>query len=94
MWMVIYFDDILLISTCLRTIRGTKKDPMAIFKIKDLGHVNTFVGVEFKEVEDGLEPHQRKFTRELLSRFNMIICKPVSTPLTPTQDFEDIVALP
>ena len=94
LWMIIYVDDILLMSTCLKTISAVKQELMSLFKMTDIGQVNVFLGVEFKRVSDGLELSQRKYTRDILAKFNMLQCKPVSTPMTPLQDFSDTTKLP
>lgn len=94
LWLAIYVDDILLMSTCLKTIGEAKEQLMSIFKMKDLGPAKFFLGVEFKRLEDGLELNQRKFTRELLARFNMLESKLVSTPMTPNDDFSEDSPLP
>ena len=56
---------------------------MQVFKIKDLGKAKYFLGVEFIEGREGLMLNQKKYDRELLGRFKMRNCKPVSTPMLP-----------
>ncbi|XP_074271155.1 secreted RxLR effector protein 161-like [Silene latifolia] len=47
----------------------------------DLGLMNFFLGMEVHQAEDGIFISQNKYAREILKRFKMENCKPVSTPL-------------
>ena len=53
------------------------------FDMKDLGPLNFCLGIEFlEEKEKGeIKLCQRKYIKEVLRRFNMEHCKPVSTPM-------------
>jgi len=51
------------------------------FKIKDLGFVNYFLGLEVLQSNQGLILTQRKLTLELVKEFNCDNCTEVITPL-------------
>ena len=51
------------------------------FKIKDLGHVNYFLGLQNEKVEQGMIVHQHRFANELMSLYSMQDYKTVPTPL-------------
>lgn len=41
-----------------------------VFKIKDLGKLHYFLGLEFTEVPDSMVVSQRKFTLDLINEFH------------------------
>nr|GEW87038.1 ribonuclease H-like domain-containing protein [Tanacetum cinerariifolium] len=51
------------------------------FKIKDLGELKYFLGIEVLKVSGGLCLSQRKYCLELLHDFRLLACRPVLTPL-------------
>lgn len=92
--MITYVDGILLISTCLGTFSPVKRDLMSLFKMKDHGEVNVFLGVDFKRVGGGLELSQRNYTRDILAKFKILDCRTATTPTAPLHDFRDAKTLP
>ena len=63
------------------TIEYVKRELMGLFEMRDLGRVSKFLGVQFLHQEDGVFVIQQSYTEEVLKRFGMRDCKPVSTPL-------------
>jgi len=51
------------------------------FKIKDLGALNYFLGMEVLQVIDGIVLAQRKFAQELIAEYQCDVLPPVSCPL-------------
>nr|GEV49774.1 ribonuclease H-like domain-containing protein [Tanacetum cinerariifolium] len=51
------------------------------FKIKDLGELKYFLGIEVLKTKNGLCLNQRKYCLELLHEFGLLACRPVVTPL-------------
>nr|XP_025652119.1 uncharacterized protein LOC112748125 [Arachis hypogaea] len=51
------------------------------FKIKDIGSLKFFLGLEIARCSTGLTIHQRKYILDLLEECGMINCKPTSTPM-------------
>lgn len=49
--------------------------------MKDLGTLN-YLGIEVISVEDGIILTQQKYIIDLLTKTNMLQCKPVSAPMT------------
>jgi len=52
---------------------------MKQFEMTDLGNLNYFLGIEFEMNSQGLIVHQRKYALDVLKRFKMVNCKPIST---------------
>ena len=53
---------------------------MMRFKMKDLGVLSRFLGIQFKCENDCIEMSQSKFVEKILERFNMSDCKPNAVP--------------
>ncbi|GJY24695.1 NAC domain-containing protein [Tanacetum coccineum] len=53
------------------------------FKIKDLGKLKVFLGIEVIETDKELILTQRKYCMELLNEFGLSACKPISIPMPP-----------
>jgi len=62
----VYVDDIILTRDDEVEIEDLKHYLDQVFKIKDLGLVHYFLGIEILQVEKGLLLTQRKFAKELL----------------------------
>ena len=49
------------------------------FQMKELGEFKHFLGLEVDRVKDGLFLCQHKYAKDLLQKFGMLKCKPIST---------------
>jgi len=47
----------------------------------DLGLMKYFLGIEVKQSEDGIFISQERYALEILKKFKMVDCNPVSTPM-------------
>ena len=79
----VYVDDILIATKDHQGMAKLKEDLSKAFKMKDMGAIHYCLGIEFQQnVEDGsITMVQKKYAEEVLTRFGMQDCKPVSTPL-------------
>ena len=77
----LYVDDSLVIGSHLSSIEDFKKKMHSEFEMTDLGHLHYFLGMEFDKTAAGLVMHQKKYVRDMLRRFNMTSCNPVSVPV-------------
>nr|GEY29489.1 hypothetical protein [Tanacetum cinerariifolium] len=48
---------------------------------KDLGKLKYFLGIEVVDIDKGICLNQEKYVLDLLSKYGMLACKPVNTPL-------------
>jgi histone deacetylase 1/2 len=82
MFMLIYVDDIIIVSSSDKAVDALLHDLGLDFALKDLGELHYFLGIEVKKVHDGIVLSQEKYANDLLSRVNMKLCKSVTTPLS------------
>ena len=47
--------------------------------MKELGQLKHFLGLEIDYTHEGLVLHQKRYSRDLLKKFGMVNCKPIST---------------
>ncbi|XP_015166806.1 uncharacterized mitochondrial protein AtMg00810-like [Solanum tuberosum] len=80
---LVYVDDSILTGDCEEEILLTKKNLSVRFQMKELGQINHFLGLEVDCNEEGICLHQKKYSEDLLKKFGMFNCKPISTPLEP-----------
>ncbi|XP_074315683.1 uncharacterized protein LOC141651890 [Silene latifolia] len=83
-YIAVYVDDILLVGDDDNEMAILKAFLDNTFKIKDLGNLSYFLGLEFNHLQDGIAITQAKFTKELLQEFDCINVRPVSCPLDRT----------
>ncbi|XP_019226912.1 PREDICTED: uncharacterized protein LOC109208282 [Nicotiana attenuata] len=80
-FVAVYVDDVLVASTHLQEIESLKTFLHNTFKIKDLGRLHYFLGLEVQYTERGVLMSQRKFTMDLLKEFGCIDSPPMTSPL-------------
>ncbi|XP_035842124.1 uncharacterized protein LOC110922450 [Helianthus annuus] len=79
--LLVYVDDIVLAGNDVNEMGKVKKLLSDSFKIKDLGKLKYFLGIEVLYDKDDVCLNQRKYCLELLNEFGLLGCKPVSTPI-------------
>nr|XP_018634657.1 uncharacterized mitochondrial protein AtMg00810-like [Nicotiana tomentosiformis] len=78
---LVYVDDLLITGDDLSMIEKTKSNLRQYFKIKDLGELKYFLGIEFARNKEGILIHQRKYTLELISDMRLVGAKCVGALL-------------
>lgn len=83
----IYVDDSITASNDIETKRRLKDGLHKRFKMKDLGELKSCVGLRITRNRDKGEIYvdQERHIIDLLNKFNMADCNPVSTPSDPNQ---------
>ncbi|MFS7989377.1 putative RNA-directed DNA polymerase [Helianthus anomalus] len=80
-FLLVYVDDIVLTGNSVAEIEKIKKVLNDTFKIKDLGILKYFLGIEVLYNKNEVVFSQRKYCLELLNEFGYLGCKPVNTPI-------------
>ncbi|XP_015160242.1 uncharacterized mitochondrial protein AtMg00810-like [Solanum tuberosum] len=82
---LVYVDDLIITGSCSTLIEEAKSLLHHHFKIKDLGELRYFLGLEIARSDQGILICQRKFTLDLIADMGLAGSKPASTPLEPNQ---------
>lgn len=80
---LVYVDDILLFSDNDQDLTTFKVKLCNAFKMKDMGPVSKFVGIQIKQTEGKIILDQKDYLQNVLKSYNMEESKPVSTPIEP-----------
>jgi hypothetical protein len=78
---VIYVDDLIFIGDNDVDIFDLKKLLKQKFKMKDLGELRYFLGIEVIQSPKGIWLLQRQYALNKLSEYGMTGCKPILIPL-------------
>ncbi|KAJ0752905.1 putative RNA-directed DNA polymerase [Helianthus annuus] len=79
--LLVYVDDIVITGNNVSEITQVKRRLSESFKIKDLGILKYFLGIEVLYSNESICLSQRKYCLELLNEFGYLGCKPVNTPI-------------
>lgn len=77
----LYVDDLIFTGNNSHMIKEFKKAMTQEFEMTDIGLMSFFLGIEVKQNNEGIFISQEAYAKEILKRFNMNNCKPVSTPI-------------
>ncbi|KAI3758363.1 hypothetical protein L6452_05923 [Arctium lappa] len=77
----IYVDDITFGSTKDRLCRDFEKLMHKIFKMRSMGELTFFLGLQVKQQQDGIFISQTKYVQDILTKFGFSDSKPESTPM-------------
>jgi len=84
----VYVDDIVLAGESETSIQRIKDALSRRFDIKDMGSLRYFLGMTISQSENEIWIGQPKYTSNLVKKFGMQDCKPVSTPIDPSTQLE------
>lgn len=78
--LVLYVDDLLIMGEDNLIVK-CKQDLAAEFDMKDLGLLHYFLGLDVWQKKNYIFLNQEKYTTDILTRFGMMECKPLATPM-------------
>jgi len=81
---LVYVDDLVLTSDDTKEINTITASLHHHFKIKNLGHLTYFLGLEIARNSSGLHLSQHKYTLDVLYKTGMLDSAPMATPMTHT----------
>ncbi|GJV53092.1 retrovirus-related pol polyprotein from transposon TNT 1-94 [Tanacetum coccineum] len=92
----IYVDDIIFGSTCQDMCDEFAKIMHDEFEMSMMGELNFFLGLQIKQMKDGIFFNQSKYIKEMLKKFGLEDSKPMKTPmssdtkLTKNEEYESV----
>ncbi|GKF24668.1 retrovirus-related pol polyprotein from transposon TNT 1-94 [Tanacetum coccineum] len=78
----IYVNDIIFGSTCQDMCDEFAKIMHDEFEMSMMGELNFFLGLQIKQMEDGIFFNQSKYIKEMLKKFGLEDSKPMKTPMS------------
>ncbi|GJX32335.1 retrovirus-related pol polyprotein from transposon TNT 1-94 [Tanacetum coccineum] len=78
----IYVDDIIFGLTCQDLCDDFSKIMHDEFEMSMMGELNFFLGLQIKQLEDGIYFNQSKYIKEMLKKFGLEYSKPIKTPMS------------
>ncbi|GJY02320.1 retrovirus-related pol polyprotein from transposon TNT 1-94 [Tanacetum coccineum] len=78
----IYVDDIIFGSTCQDLCDDFSKIMHDEFEMSMMGELNFFLGLQIKQLEDGIFFNQSKYVKEMLKKFGLENAKSIKTPMS------------
>jgi histone deacetylase 1/2 len=84
-YLLVYVDDILLTGNNSLLLQRLIQLLSSEFKLRDLGFVHYFLGIEVQSTSMGLMLRQHKYILDILTRTGMLSCKPVDTPISTSK---------
>jgi len=82
--LLVYVDDVILAGNTLSEFTLIKGVLHNAFKIKDIGQLKYFLGLEVAHSKSGISLCQRKYCLDLLEDSGLLGSKPLSTPSHPS----------
>ena len=79
--MVVYVDDIIFGSNEESMSQKFASAMQQEFEMSLLGELTFFLGLQVQQATDGIFLSQEKYLKQILKKYGMEDCKPVSTPM-------------
>ena len=87
--LIIWVDDLIIAGSNSQTIQNVKEILGSKFKMKDLGKLKNFLGIDFTQTDGKIKMNQKRYIMKILKRFDMSDCKARSTPCEYKQKFDN-----
>ena len=82
----VWVDDLIIGARNDKLLHELKSVLKNRFRMKDLGPLNYFLGIEFVQGDKTVKMSQSHYTNKLLNKFGMADSKPRTTPCEPKPD--------
>ena len=79
-FLLIWVDDIVIISDSIALTNQFKSQIAQEYKVKDLGKLKYFLGIEFSQKAGHIQMSQSRYCKKVLERFGMLDCNPAKIP--------------
>ena len=83
-YLVVYVDDLLMTEKNESYIESIKKELGKSFEMTDLVYVHYYIGIEVTQHPKSIFISQKKYIGDLLNRFGMTDCNPLTTRMEQT----------
>lgn len=80
-YVLLYVDNIVITTSSMALLRQVTSTINAEFKLKDMGALHYFLGIQVQRDDDDFFLHQHQYALDLLARAGMQDCKPCSMPI-------------
>ncbi|KAH9745480.1 hypothetical protein KPL70_004087 [Citrus sinensis] len=77
----LYLDDLIFTGSNPSLFEEFKRVMIKEFEMTDIGLMAYYLGIEVKQKEEGIFISQESYAEEILKKFKMNDCKPISTPV-------------
>ncbi|KAH9726279.1 hypothetical protein KPL70_008204 [Citrus sinensis] len=77
----LYVDDLIFTGSNPSLFEEFKRVMIKEFEMTDIGLMACYLGIEVKQNEEGIVISQESYAKEILKKFKMNDCKPISTPV-------------
>ena len=81
--LLIWVDDLIIGSNNMLNLNLFKELLSVNFKMKDLGSISHFLGIEFSVQDNSITMKQPRYIQKVLNKYGMDDCNPKSIPCTP-----------
>ncbi|KAK1419766.1 hypothetical protein QVD17_29081 [Tagetes erecta] len=79
----VYVDDLVVTGSSLEEIKKFKTQMMLEFKMKDMGLLTYYLGIEVDQRDDGIILKQSSYAKKLLKAAGMVDCNSCKYPMEP-----------
>src|SRR5436853_3422459 len=85
----LYVDDMLIVGTNVIGVNETKAYLSSVFKMKELGEVDTILGIKVRKHSGGYVLSQSHYVKKILTKFNHLEIKEMNSPFDVGVKFKE-----
>ena len=87
--LIIWVDDLIIAANNESVLGNVKGMLTERFKMKDMGKLRHFLGIDFEQANGVVKMSQERYVRKILDRFEMQDCKSRETPCEPKLEYTE-----